>query len=305
MREEKQGSITVEATLVLPIFLAAIYVFLFFFQILMLQETLHKEGTKIVKDISSYGAIANVLLKEQEEEINNIQKEQDDEKESTIWQAMGQFDSNIIKGNLIDSIYFLERMRSILKEHPLIHECIEGGYGGILFYGSSIFDEEECVTLTMAYKIKFPVFESIIPKFTTIQTIRMRSFNGFAVASRLPPKEPDSAEGEETQEETMVYITEHGKVYHTHPNCTYLRPSVTSCPIEAIQNMRNSNKGKYYPCERCFKKGSTIPDTVYITRTGNRYHKNAQCTAICHKIIKIPISQVGNRRLCKRCQKYE
>lgn len=304
MKNSKQAMITVEATLVLPIFIFAIYFFLYFYQILMMQEVIHVNATKIVKEVSSYGIVSNLLMKQtevgEEDKLSGMLTLREN---TYLSDVVNDIDFRAIAGNTIDSLYFSNRMSSSLEDMVIIQRCIDGGYDGILFYGSSIFDEDECVTITLTYEIKFPVFQRILPKLPVIQTVRMRSFNGYAVESKAQSVEDENSDEKEKEEE-MVYITPNGDVYHTNKSCTYLKISVMSCPSISIASRRNNSGAKYYACERCFNHGDKTPDTVYITASGNRYHKNASCTAISRSILTVPISEVANRRLCKRCQQY-
>ncbi len=304
MKNSKQAMITVEATLVLPIFIFVVYFFLYFYQILMMQEVIHVNATKVAKEVSSYGIVTNLFMKQtaagEEEKFSGIFADKED---SFLSDIVNDIDFSTISGNTIDSLYFSNRLSSYLEDMSIVQRCIDGGYNGILFYGSSIFDEEECVTITLTYQIKFPVFQKILPKLPVIQTVRMRSFNGYAVESKAQTVEDENKDEEENEEE-MVYITENGDVYHTNKSCTYLKISVMSCSSINITSRRNNSGAKYYACERCFHNGDITPETLYITANGNRYHKNASCTAISRKILTVPISEVTNRRLCKRCQQY-
>ncbi|MDD5935926.1 MAG: pilus assembly protein [Clostridiales bacterium] len=302
MRKTKQALMTVEATLVLPIFIFVIYFFLYFYQILMVQDALHTNATNTIKEVSSYGMIANLLMKEgKQEESENISQQFRGSENGLFSDIVEDIDLNVITGKVVDSLYFSNRMASRIENKVLIKKSIDGGYDGISFYGSSLLDEEECVTITMSYRIKFPVFQHVLPKLSVVQTVRMRSFNGYAVDSKLDMEEGNNNEGEQ---EEMVYITEDGSVYHTNRMCTSLRISVSPCSSSMVTNQRNRSGAKYYACERCFHRGDTAPETVYITAYGNRYHKNASCTAIDRTILTVPILEVSNRRLCKRCQQY-
>ncbi len=303
MKSTKQAMITVEATLVMPIFIFVVYFFLYFYQIMMLQEVIHNNATKVVKEVSSYGVVANLLMKQTAiGEGDTLQGMFTDKEETFLSDVVDDIDFNVIVGNTIDSLYFSNRLSSHLEDMAIVQHCIDGGYDGILFYGSSIFDEEECVTITLTYRVKFPVFQRILPKLPVIQTVRMRSFNGFAVESKAQIIEDEN--GNEEEKEELVYITENGDVYHTNKSCTYLKISVAQCSSMSIASRRNNNGAKYYACERCFNQKDAIPSTVYITSNGNRYHKNASCTAISRKVLTVPLSEVASRRLCKRCQQY-
>ena len=65
-----------------------------------------------------------------------------------------------------------------------------------------------------------------------------------------------------------------------------------------VDKLRSEDGSKYYACELC---GSKRGQTVFITNYGNRWHVSRNCSGIRRDIRSIPISQVGERALCKRC----
>jgi hypothetical protein len=150
----------------------------------------------------------------------------------------------------------------------------------------------------MTYRLKLPFATKILPSFPVIQTVRMRSFNGYAVASKVVY---DNAGDQNTKEE-MVYVTENATVYHTNQNCTYLKLSTKSISSSMLTTARNKYGGKYRECEVCFTEGDLIPGTVFITEQGNCYHKNAACSSLKRTISMVPLSEVAHLPECKRCQ---
>ncbi|MCD2493499.1 hypothetical protein LQE92_12825 [Lacrimispora sp. NSJ-141] len=108
----------------------------------------------------------------------------------------------------------------------------------------------------------------------------------------------DSTEYDETEE--YVYITQNGTVYHRKRECTYLKLSIRSVAGNSVSGLRNEEGSKYRPCERCMKD-ALMTGTVYITDTGNRYHRTRNCSGLNRWIMKVPLSQVGGKGPCSRC----
>lgn len=306
-KQAKKALLTIEAALVVPIFLFVLYFFLYFFQILMLQEMLHSNATKVAKEVSSYGTLFNLLMKENDtDSITDSTKVSNDTmvsetnhgtEQNLLSDAIGDIDISNIAGKVIDSFYLSQKLGTYLSDMTLVNRCIHGGYDGIQFYASSVFDEEECVTISMTYQIQMPIFQQVFPTLPVIQKVRMRSFNGYAVAKKVANSE------EETAEE-MVYITKNGQVYHNNRNCTHLCISVRALPSSQLSESRNKNNAKYGYCEYCFHRGDAIPTTVYVTDYGDRYHKNSDCSTITRTVLTVPLSEVEGKSLCKRCAAY-
>lgn len=109
---------------------------------------------------------------------------------------------------------------------------------------------------------------------------------------------PQETEAENTEQ--MVYITATGSVYHKSRECSSLRPSVRKVNRSFVESGRNNSGAIYYPCERCIE-GDTALGDVYITDYGNRYHEDATCPGLKRTIREIPLSEVKDRRACKKC----
>lgn len=111
------------------------------------------------------------------------------------------------------------------------------------------------------------------------------------------------AEGQETSEEAeeMVYVTEHGSVYHKSMGCSYLDLSVTSALGASVASMRNNYGERYQPCEACSRNQSP-GGVVYITGKGNRYHNLETCSGLKRTVRMVKHSQVeGHMAACSRC----
>ncbi len=100
-----------------------------------------------------------------------------------------------------------------------------------------------------------------------------------------------------SMEDTIVYITDTGTVYHLSRSCTHLDLSIRPVDSGQVGDLRNSGGARYRRCEIC-GGGSGL---VYITDEGDRYHSSLTCSGLKRTIYEIPISQVGARRLCSRC----
>ncbi len=167
---------------------------------------------------------------------------------------------------------------------------VSGGAAGLSFLGSSIIDEHDIVDITVDYKVK--------------PTISLIGFKGFPVEARYyghawTGYDVSQGMGESDDEEEMVYVTEHGTVYHRNIGCKHLKLNVKSVSMEDISGKRNSDGSKYYPCQYCGK--GVAKGNVFITNYGNRYHSTVTCPGLKRKIYTIPISEVGGRGPCSAC----
>ena len=305
------ASLTVEAAIVLPIFIFTCYAFLFFFYLIGIQENLHNASTKACETVASYGYLVRYIENRGEElkEKENQNSDQDNEDKESSNKNADEDEEKLVSGiedsELATLLYCLTDatlIKSYVKKHMTINNnlslFIKGGYSGISFLGSNLYDEDEFVTIKMSYKVKTPVFSEILPSFSVVQSVRMHSFNGYAVSKK-------SGESKVDPDEEMVYVTESGTVYHTYSDCTHIKINLEQVSINDISNKKNDSGGKYYGCEGCVKsKAEELEQTqatVYITKYGTRYHISTSCSKIKRSVKQIKLSEVGNKNKCSKC----
>lgn len=106
--------------------------------------------------------------------------------------------------------------------------------------------------------------------------------------------------GGDTEEE-VVYMTEHGSVYHESRACSYLNRVVYSAETSQIEEIRNSSGRKYTLCERC--DSYEITETVYYSTGGERYHLIANCPGLKRTVIEKSRDEVKTVPPCHKCGK--
>ena len=159
----------------------------------------------------------------------------------------------------------------------------------LTFLGSDVAGENEQISLVMTYQIKipfavFPINVKVKQKFTT------RAYCGVEQRTK------------DDIEDTNVYITSTGKVYHMKSDCTYLKLSIWQVLFEDIDHLRNSSGGKYKLCTTCFGNAQPVKgQKVYVCNYGVRFHSNATCRKIKRTVKKIKLSDVGKRTPCSKC----
>ena len=268
------ASMTVEAALVIPIFLFFMMEILYLFEAVRLQSgiiaALHETGT----ELSEYAFYAQYGLEEQ----------------SLV--PEGEF-SGTLNSLAVSETFVRKNVSDFLGSEYLAHSCLENGAGGISYLGSSVLEEDGIVDLTADYRIRpfLPLFG--LGSFQARSRYYGHAWTGYEIGEK-----DGSGTGEEKSEE-MVFVTASGVVYHRSRSCTYLKPSVRSVDASLLDTVRSSDGSKYYACERCRPARS---GTLVITKDGNRYHSSASCTAIQREVQEIPLSEAGKtRRACSKC----
>lgn len=174
-------------------------------------------------------------------------------------------------------VYFYKE----LLEADCPFSVIEGGKAGIGWTGTGL--EGEYVDLQIHYWCKLPVplfGRKVIP---VSQRVRMKKWTGY------------HEEGEERDEDdTWVYITQTGEVYHWTKECSHLKLSV-----ELMEKNTAVLKG-YTPCMICGKEQGKYT-YYYVTEEGQRYHTRLDCSGLKRTVYMIRLSEAAGRRACSRC----
>ncbi|MCR5102502.1 MAG: pilus assembly protein [Butyrivibrio sp.] len=260
-RPSASASITVEAAMIMPLFIFFFLNILGAFNILRLncdvQAAIHQAGNKVM--IQAFDAKS----------------------------ALGSDDSSGAGEAFIGTSFVAGKVKKYLGNDYLKNSRINGG---ISFAQSKILLNNDYIDIVATYKvspyIKFPGFK----EFNVQNRYYGHAFTGYDIEHGLHTSEI---------EEEIVYITENGTVYHRDINCSYLKPSIKSVSKSEVSKKRNKDGSKYYKCEYCGKKAAK--GELYITDYGNRYHTKRDCPGLKRSIFPVRISEVGGRGPCSKC----
>lgn len=268
------GSLTVEAALVLPMFLIMINSLLFLFQVMIFQVHLQAAMDYAVQKASAYYYA-----------VEQIQKGEDAE---AVGEA-GDFGKELLAWG-ITAAYLKGQLLSEMDERFLEATWLQGGSSGLTLIQSQFPDEEGAIDLVVSYRVRIPFWPGRIGTLTMSQRSRRLVWTGTV---RWKTEE-------ENQNEKMVYLTENGSVYHVNPECSHLHLSIRTVWKEELSGLRNQNGGKYNACERCVKLQNVLQ--VYITDSGDKYHNSLSCPGLVRNIRQAPLSEISLPP-CSRCGK--
>ena len=301
------GGMTVEAAVVLP-------VFLFFFINLSaslemirlcgnLEYALHGAGNEVclygslltesMKDLGPTGHIGAAgggpssvsgNSSDQGSSSGNIGQSGNERSEDT--------DSILAmaEGTALSYTYVRYRMIDELGEDYLDSSPLTSGKAGLNFYGSTIDTDNDILDIRLSYRVGTPFNIAGIHSFMMAGRFYGHLWNGYAVNGNTASE----------SEEQIVYITENSEVYHLTTACTHLRLSVRPARYSSVGDERNGSGGIYLPCEIC-ARGET-PEIVYICTSGDRYHYDGECYTLTRTYTAVPLSEVeDSRRPCSRC----
>lgn len=281
-----KASLTVEASLVLPLFLFFYMIFLYFIQIFFVQEVLQEALTEAGLSMSRVAYIYSDFNDDTDMEAFD---------QSFLEEGVKEGFQELYKAT-INYVSIKYAVANKLDVDKIDNSCIVGGFDGIRFDGSKIMQDDD-IDLVARYRVRIPIRFLGIYEMDMVQRVKLRGWTGHQIPSLY------TVEGEEEGEDgTTVYITETGTVYHLNKSCSHIKLSIETIN-EKPDWQRNKSGGKYYPCESCCKNDISNEGPYYITSYGDRYHRRRDCSRIKRTVKEVHLSEVGSRTRCKRCGK--
>ncbi len=101
------------------------------------------------------------------------------------------------------------------------------------------------------------------------------------------------------RDDTVVFVTNHESVYHTHSDCSHIDLTIYSSTTAQIGSLRNADGRRYRKC-RGFPRNYT--GTVYASKTGEYYYPSLNYAGLTRHVRCITKEEAGNKRECSRCR---
>lgn len=265
----RNASFTVEASLAFPVFFFAVWYLLQMFCVLRAELAIAGSAVTAVRETAVYAYAAERLA-----EGENAMAE-------TLLEL---FDQKVIRDVAMTGVFYTG-----CDEEALEQAGVAQGLGGI-WVDTEFVDDKTRTTVYYRVEPK----NGIVKEKSRYYTLRLvyRNWTGEGGAG--------SSEKDEEDTET-VYMTEHGKVYHTSKNCSYIVRDVVAVYAYEIGTLRNESGAKYYACEFCSPVVNSGTQ-VYITGYGTRYHRVSSCSAIKRNVKECLLEEVEQTYpACNRC----
>lgn len=259
-----KAAFSVEVALLLPIFLSACMMILFYAELFRLETRIDEILFNSSKIYAQYAGLAI----RQEVMENDLYKA-----------GINEF--------------------SILAVEKVLKDQLDGEFNQMFaalerdisysFFHSAI--DENYIDLVVTYNVKFSIPFISLPEIPIVQRCRIHAWTG-----------NERKMGNES-EDVIVFITSTGQVYHRSRDCTYIKLSIKSVEYNKVSDKRNNGGAKYYKCERCFKNNTTST-LVYITDNGTRYHDSLNCSELKRTVQEVKLNEVkDSMRECSKCGK--
>ena len=173
-----------------------------------------------------------------------------------------------------------------MKESGTPMNFVDLGQSGICLLASEV--SGNYINLKAVYSMKLPF--SLFGKKSMVlcQQVKVRKWIGYCNDEQI-----------ETGD-CLVYVTEHGVVYHKNKYCTHLDLSIRAVSEGNVTELRNKSGKKYVACRYC-KQKEAPGGTVYITDYGDSFHTDISCSGLKRSISMKRLSEVLNMPACSKC----
>lgn len=262
----QSASLTVEASFAFPVFFFAVFYLLQMFTILRGELNIATAGISSAREVAAFSYAGERLT------------DGDDGIASKLLQV---FNHDVIKDASVTSLLMLRCDRNLLGQAG-----IGEGYGG---FWADAEEENGKTKVEIAYRVK--VANPWISDRSNYYRLRLvyKKWSGDGKRKHV-----------ETQEE-VVYMTEHGTVYHRDRSCSHINVAVSAVLADEVEQKKNASGKAYGACSFC--SPVLMPGgTVYVTEHGTKYHGSSSCSAIKRNVTEYAQEEVKDKyRECSKC----
>lgn len=260
-----RGSITIEASIAICTFLLVIMFVESYLMFLNTEFSMQRKINNIVIETSKNMFYGKVLYKiaEKNKNVKEI-------KERVLKNIESENEKDFIKDGTKKSYLTVRLIQEIDIKNTKYFLC---QVAGINTTESTI--ENGIVDLVATYKMKVPFVNRYI---TFTQRGKMRTWEGIDL----------------NQQQSMVYITKTGQVYHTTKDCTYLSIKISKTTYGECRN-------NYSKCDICVNYKPQLMEKVFITEDGKKYHYSLKCRGLVRNIITVSKEEVKEMPVCNKC----
>jgi hypothetical protein len=291
-KDRIQASLTIEAVFLVPLYLFFCMALLFIMQMFHMEQSIDHILSRTSKEVALY-IPAEGMLKYNNADLTNAENMEYVSDDGT--KGYGDPAHPSVDYGIAETVLSWGYASSALEDSlPDDYRKQCGLDGDISLLVTSMVDDSEVVDLKAGYAMQPLANVFGIPDVIVMSRARTRAWTGYHV----------NGSGKDTDDtERIVYVTDGSEVYHLSRSCTHLDLSITPVDAAEIDSHVNKGGGHYSACERCGHGDSG--GIYFITNEGDRYHTDISCSGLKRTIYEIPISQVGDRRVCSRCaQRY-
>lgn len=212
-KKSYNGSMTVEAAMVLPLFLFFFLNLLWIIEIYSLHGTLLSALRETGRELSIYAHAYDAIVNEEED--SGLEA--------------------IVENIAFSYLYVKQRVENLAGKEYLENSPLTNGAASLWYTECSILQQGDIIDLLVTYQAS---------PFINVVGFRPARFY-----SRYYGRAWTGYDVE--KEEKYVYVAENAEVYHLDRECTHIRLSIRECSLAEAGEWRNEFGSRYTACEKC------------------------------------------------------
>lgn len=266
----RSASLTVEASFAFPVFFFAVFYLLQMFVVLRGELNIASSGISSAREVAAYSYAVERLT---------------DEDDAIASKLLDIFSQDVVKDATVTSLLMLR-----CDDELLSRGGVGQGYGGFWAHAE---EEGGKTKVEIAYRVK------------ATNPWGINRSNYYRLRLVYKDWAGDGKRKSNQTKEDVVYMTEHGTVYHTNRFCSSINVTVSGVSVAEVEQKRNASGAKYGACSFCAPELSS-GRMVYITAKGTKYHATSSCSAITRNVKECSLEEVKDTyRQCSKCGKKE
>jgi hypothetical protein len=195
--------------------------------------------------------------------------------------------SSNINALLFQTIFLSDDIKSLCD-----NSHIKNGSHGISFSNSAVDINNQTADIVITYTVNIPFIPNNLIQIPFSQHCRLKLFTGYMPNALDEPQN------------TTVYMTANGTVYHTNKYCTYLIKYTDTITKSSLASYQKRKKRKYSGCTACARNQYDFDSIIYLCETGYVYHYSKDCYYLTSHIFECSYKDVATRYPeCSRCSK--
>lgn len=267
------AAMTVEAALVLPLFL------FFFMNLMSLGEMmrLHSKLQLAMWEAGNRLSVYGIVLDDDFLKTHTEEKTEGAKEEAGLLDVA--FSHTYLKHEIVEYLG-----KEYLEQSPLTY-----GTSGLIFPESDLITDSGQIRIEMHYSVS-PCFS--VPGFASFLMANRyccHLWTGYEIPGTK----------EEDAETKLYYVTEYGEVYHTRRECSYLKVSKEAVSKTDLYWRRSETGKKYAACKLCGKR--EFSGVCWITRSGECFHLTEDCPGLKRTVFTITEKELTGYRPCSKC----
>lgn len=260
--KHNEGSATVEATFVIPIFIFSMMIISMLSRMMCTKAVVYEALVEASVHLAEYEYLYDMADRHTDIELNEG-----------------------VSGTIVNAAALKRKLTDYIDDKELVEQNITGGINGIVVVKANYNSSDNHIYIEIVYQLRLNTFLFGDFNWNIRERIRQRAYLGC-----------EASNSDDECEEEYVYIAENESVYHTSRNCYHIELTIVPVSRYVLEEKYSWLR----PCDICSKNNSS--SLLYITKDGEAYHCSKTCRGLKRTIYRVNRKDCLNLEKCKDCR---